>query len=240
MMEDSSLLRGMQYTANGLENKARAMEIIANNLANVSSAGFKRSAVFSESLQNSGTSPKVESTPVELIDFAQGRLQETGNRLDLAIDGPGFFSVQTEQGLRYTRQGHFVLNPEGLLVTAKGDLVMGQSGPIAIQLDSSISEDGSIHSNGEMVDKLAITQINDSSQLRRAGDGCFLTIDENAISESDGTARVKTGFLEESNVDALEEMANMIDVYRQFEANQKALRAQDETLEKAVNQVGRV
>ena len=234
------MLRGMQYTANGLENKARAMEIIANNLANVSSAGFKRSAVFSESLQNSGASPQTESTPIELIDFAQGRLQETGNKLDLAIEGPGFFTVQTEQGLRYTRQGHFVPNPEGLLATANGDLVLGQSGPISVALDSSIAEDGSIHSNDGVVDKLAIVQVTDSGQLRRAGNGYFQAVDDRALTDSDASVRIRTGFLEESNVDALEEMANMIDVYRQFEANQKALRAQDETLEKAVNQVGRV
>jgi len=229
----------MQYTANGLENKARVMEIIANNLANVSSAGFKRSAVFSESLQNSEVSPQTESTPIELIDFAQGRLQETGNKLDLAIEGPGFFTVQTEQGLRYTRQGHFVLNPEGLLATANGDLVLGQSGPISVALDSSIAEDGSIHSNDGVVDKLAIVQVTDSGQLRRAGNGYFQAVDDRALTDSDASVRIRTGFLEESNVDALEEMANMIDVYRQFEANQKALRAQDETLEKAVNQVGR-
>jgi len=83
-------------------------------------------------------------------------------------------------------------------------------------------------------------QVTDSGQLRRAGNGYFQAVDDRALTDSDASVRIRTGFLEESNVDALEEMANMIDVYRQFEANQKALRAQDETLEKAVNQVGRV
>ncbi len=234
------MLRGMAYTANGLENKARSLEIIANNLANVNSVGFKRSAVFSESMQNPEANPKIESSPTELVDFAQGRLQATGNRLDFAIDGPGLFTVQTEQGLYYTRQGHFVLNPEGLLATVNGDLVLGQSGPIRIGIDATISEDGSIVSNGSTLDKLAIVQVADSSRLRRAGNGYFEVIDENAVMESEEGPRIMSGYLEESNVDALEEMANMIDVYRQFEANQKALRAQDETLEKAVNQVGRV
>jgi flagellar basal-body rod protein FlgF len=229
----------MQYTANGLESKARAIEVIANNLANASSAGFKRSVVFSESMQNS-SSPKDVSRPEEQIDFSQGRLRETGNKLDLAIDGSGFFTVQTEQGLCYTRQGSFVLNTEGFLATGDGDLVLGLAGPIRIAQDSSIADDGAISSGGEVIDHLAITHVTDSSKLVRAGEGKFLVSDESAISEAENGVQVKSGFLEDSNVDPLQEMASMIEVYRQFEANQKAMRAQDETLDKAVNQVGRV
>ena len=233
------MLQGIQYSQNGLENKKYAIDVIANNLANASSAGFKKSIVFSESLKNADSNPKANSQPLEVVDTSQGALRATGNTLDLAIEGEGFFVIDTEQGTRLTRQGHFQLDTEGFLVTANGDYVMSDGGPVSAQQEIQFTAQGGIIADGEPAGSLMIYQVTDSSKLQRSGDGYF-SADERYLAELDNTPNVRSGFLESSNVNPLEEMVNLIEIYRQFEANQRALRTQDETLDKAVNDVGRV
>ena len=233
------MLSGIQYSQNGLELAAKAIDIVANNLANVSTNGFKRSVVFAESIKNAVENPESEGIPIAVLDLSQGRIQHTGNELDLAIDGPGFFAVQTKDGLRLTRQGNFTRNDEGFLVNANGDQVLGEGGPILINENTQITEEGNIVSNESIIDRLSIHDFFDRSQIRLAGNGYFMAVDESTVVPLQ-ESHIKSGYLENSNVDPLAEMVNMIEIYRQFEANQKAIRAQDETLQKAVNEVGRV
>ncbi len=234
------MIQGFQFSKDGLENKSRAVEVIANNLANASSVGFKRSNLFSLSLQNAQTNPNAEPAPRETIDFAQGPIQSTGNPMDLAIEGEGFFSVDTNEGIRYTRQGNFKLDSEGFLTTADGDYMLGDSGRIRVEGEIRFSDQGQVFLNGEETDHLDVIHINDKSKLFRAGKGLFGVSDERSVEGMPEATRIRTGSLEASNVNAIEEMVKLIETYRQFEADQRALRAQDESLNKAVNDVGRV
>ncbi|NOY60350.1 MAG: flagellar hook-basal body protein [Calditrichaeota bacterium] len=234
------MIQGFQFSKDGLENKSRAIEVIANNLANVSSVGFKRSDMFSQSLRDAQTNSRAEPIPKESIDFAQGSIQLTGNPMDLAIEGDGFFSIDTKEGIRYTRQGNFKLDSEAFLTTPDGDYVLGNGGRIRVEGEIRFSDDGKVFLNGEESNQLDIVSISDKSKLYRAGSGLFGVSDERVVLEMPEAIKIRAGSLEASNVNAIEEMVKLIETYRQFEADQRALKAQDESLSKAVNDVGRV
>ncbi|HPG37939.1 MAG TPA: flagellar hook-basal body protein [bacterium] len=233
------MIRSLIFSSNGLETNSRALDVISNNLANASSAGFKKSIVFSQTLKNAKEKPDQDAMPNELVDFTQGKLIESGNPMSVALVGEGFFTIQKDGELYYTRQGNFSRNEEGYYVTGNGDYVMGQGGPVLLDKEFTIQDDGAIVMDGNIIDYLEVVKFNNPMQLRRVGNGYFKAA-ENAITERiSDQVQVKAGYLEDSNVNTLEEMVNMIEVYRQFEANQKVVRTQDETLEKAVNDVGR-
>lgn len=233
------MLKSILYSQSGLESNARSLDVISNNLANANSVGFKRSIVFNQTLKNANEQSSRETLPNELVDFTQGKLRETGNPLSVALVGEGFFTVQSDQGTFFTRQGNFTLNNEGYLTTETGDFIVGEAGPIRIDQDFTIQEDGAIMSKGSIVDYFEIVKFKNPQQLRRVGNGYFKSADNAILEKVTDQVQVKSGYLEDSNVNTLEEMVNMIEVYRQFEANQKALRTQDESLDKAVNDVGR-
>ena len=233
------MLKSILYSQSGLENNARSLEVISNNLANANSVGFKRSIVFNQALKNVNEHPGQETIPNELVDFTQGKLRETGNPLSVALVGEGFFTIQSDQGTYFTRQGNFTRNNDGYITTEAGDFVLGEGGPIHIDQDFTIQEDGAIVIKDSIVDYFEIVKFKNPQQLRRIGNGYFKAAGNAIIEKVTDQVQVKAGYLEDSNVNTLEEMVNMIEVYRQFEANQKALRSQDETLEKAVNDVGR-
>ena len=234
------MLKSMIYSHNGLETNARSLDVIANNLANANSVGFKRSMVFSQTLAQANRFPEEEAAAVDQVDFSQGTLRETGNPTSLALVGEGFFTVQGENETYLTRQGNFTLNPDGYLATENGDLVMGEGGPILLDEAFTIQDDGSIMIDDSIVDYLAIMQVDDPNTLIRVGNGNFKASENSFVRPVRDDVVVKSGYVETSNVNTLEEMVNMIEVYRQFEANQKALLSQDQSLDKAVNDVGRV
>ncbi len=233
------MIRSLIFSSNGLLTNSRALDVISNNLANASSVGFKKSVVFSQTLKNAKEKPQQDALPNELVDFTQGKLRESGNPMSVALVGEGFFAIQKENDIYYTRQGNFTRNEEGYYVTGSGDLVLGQGGPILLDKEFTIQDDGAIVMEGSIVDYLQVVKFNNPLQLRRIGDGYFQAADNAIVEQITDQVQVKAGYLEDSNVNTLEEMVNMIEVYRQFEANQKALRTQDETLDKAVNDVGR-
>lgn len=183
-----------------------------------------------------------------VIDFSQGDLIETGGKFDLALSGPGFFQVQGEDGRTYyTRDGSFTLNNEGNLSTLDGREVLGQGGLINIATgEFEVLRDGTILVDGENAGRLNIVDIENREFLRKIGDNVFDVVrDENGdpmgdLGEMEFTGQLLQGYLEESNVNAIGEMVEMISLLRDFEAGQKAIRVQDEMLEKASNEIGRV
>ena len=179
-------------------------------------------------------------------DYSQGTITSTGNKTDLAISDSNnsFFTIDfpTDTGdeTRYTRDGSFSLNADGELVTAEGYKVMGENGPIILanSKDFIVNNYGEILQNGEIVDRLQITTFKDTDALRKIGDN--LVAVEGDPEKAEFSGKIQQGFLESSNVNSVREMVNIINVTRAYEANQKVFQAQDETLEKAVNQVGSV
>ena len=215
------------------------MQVTANNLANLNSIGFKRTVEFDLSYETDPTQHNKEPLFTESIDFSQGAMTETGNPLDVAIDGSGFFAVQSNTGIAYTRQGNFQINEDGFLITSSGNLVLGQRGPIDFNNNARITEEGGIAVNGKVLDQIQLYEISDRRQIDRIGDGFFRPKVDGIVQEM-SEARLKPGYVEGSNVDAIGEMVRMIQIYREFEANQRALKTQDDTVDKAINDVGRV
>lgn len=235
------MIRGLVSAARGMVQETFKQDVIANNLANVATNGYKRrtiafssfaSALAQESTrENAGISPKLEAAVGDPRvrthqDESQGSLQVTGDATHLAIDGPGLFVVQSSSGQELTRNGNFTLNRQGEIVTPSGAHLMGKAGPIKVdtanwQIDSS----GRVMSGGTMVDRLMIVQ--------RDTAGGTANIPE-------GEIRVIQGALETSNVSTIREMINMIANLRAYEANQKSIQAIDHTLDKVINEAGRI
>lgn len=180
-------------------------------------------------------------------DYSPGNLIETGGTYDLALIGEGFFKIQGEEGdTYYTRDGSFLLNEEGYLTTLRGEMVLGTGGPIAIDGEEvEINSDGVVRVDGNVVGSLDIVDIENKEFLRKIGDNLFqMEVNENGeeipAEEVPFEGDVLQGALEGSNVNAISEMVEMITLLREFEAGQRAIRVQDEMLEKASNEIGRV
>jgi flagellar basal-body rod protein FlgG len=175
--------------------------------------------------------------PGVAIDLSDGPIRQTGNPADLALQGPGFFAVENGDGEAYTRNGTFSLDQDGYLVTTNGRRVMGEGGPIQIsEGEWSVTDKGEVMQNGGTIGRLKLVNI-PSAALQRMGESLFKTADEPEILEWTDTT-VKQGCLEQSNAVAVGEMVNLIATLRIFEANQRLIQAQDETLNQAISKVG--
>jgi flagellar basal-body rod protein FlgG len=218
-----------------------AQEAVANNLANANTAGYKRDIPsFGTTLSGlTGAAPTASVQANTGFDNTQGAMQETGNPFQVALSGDGFFAVQTQNGVGYTRDGSFAASPDGYLVTANGDRVLGNSGPIRITGTSfQVDGQGQITQDGVQTDKLQIVSFGGTQGMAKIGDNLWSA--GTAVPQRVSTAEVHQGYLEGSNVNTVREMVSMITGLRGYEANQKAIQSQDETLDKLVNDVGRV
>jgi flagellar basal-body rod protein FlgF len=191
--------------------------------------------------------------------FTQGDLRETGRKTDLAIvdgnlpvneennvKGSLFFTVETPNGIRYTRNGNFTLNPEGFLTTNEGYYVLDENGN-RIQLTSEefeVRQDGTIMENNTFVAAINVVFAENPYELIKQGNGLFSVENNGTLpavrNNPDVSFSLKQGFLERSNVDVAQTMTEMLTAYRAFEANQKVLQAYDKSLDKAVNEIGRI
>ncbi|GFN36207.1 flagellar hook-basal body protein [Tepidimicrobium xylanilyticum] len=177
-----------------------------------------------------------------VTDFTQGNMIETGSTLDLALNGSGFFKITDAEGnTYYTRDGSFVLNEEGILSTLSGEVVQGLNGDIVIQgNDITVGKRGEVIVDGNVVGMLDIVDLENREFLRKIGDNLYAMAEGVEPEEIPFEGEVFQGYLESSNVNAIEEMVEMISLLREYEAGQKAIRVQDEMLEKASNEIGRV
>jgi flagellar basal-body rod protein FlgF len=249
-----------------LTNEHR-MDFIANNLANVNTRGYKRETLsfkdtmttfafdeIREPLMNLQSKPlfpePMNASRVRIAtshtDFSQGAMQYTGNPLDVAINGDNaFFRVNTPTGQYLTRNGAFVLDSGGVLMTPQGYTVQGQGGSIVIPPGArhvQIAGDGQVLADGQAIDQLALISVDNPQNLEKMGGNLFRTRDGVRVAEGnayDAGARVEQGFTEGANVEVVSEMVNMIEVQRQFEAYTKVMQTSD-TLDRAANEkVGR-
>ena len=214
----------------------REYEIITHNLANVSTAGFKRRCnAFSRVLEEQNVQDEDFSPgTIDLnsaFDFSQGNIVETGRKLDFALYGKGFFVIETPEGPLYTRNGIFNLNQNGQLVDFSGRTVAGESGQISIPgnygiSQISVSDDGTISADGNSIGKFRIVDFGDNeSKLIPTGANCYKMPDEEVVPVTAENIVVKQGYQEGSNVQIVEELVDLIMVSRLYEANVEFLTA---------------
>jgi len=211
--------------------------IIAHNLANVSTVGFKRRCnAFSKSLEAQAPESYSPGT-IDLnsvFDFSQGNIVETGRRLDFALHGKGFFVIETPEGPRYTRNGIFSINQNNQIVDSLGRIVAGQAGPITIPGNIGISQlnlanDGTISAGETAIGKFSLVDFNDNeNKLIPTGDSCYLMPDPNIQPTEAQNIIVKQGYQEASNVQIIDELVDMILVSRLYEANMDSLTAEQQ------------
>jgi len=246
------MIRGLYTAATGMVSECTRTNVIANNLANVNTTGFKRhetvNSEFERSLLkriNDGSQlPQVGElghgtyTDEIFIDRSEGSFAQTGNAFDLAIAGEGYFAIQTPAGVRYTRNGAFTRNGDEQLVTHEGRPVLNVNGrPITIPDDGQvvIGADGRIFVDDEEVDTLQFVQFADQRNLLPEGDNLYQVVNNEQPAAATGT--IEQGMLERSNVNVVAEMVNLINAYRAYEANSKVITTHDSLLEKAVNNI---
>ena len=236
----------------------KMLSMIANNVANINNSGFKADRpVFKvdmpvslpENQGQAGNSQVSEEGVGEVFDdkffteidrtytdFSPGVIKQTGNTLDMAIEGDGFFLVNTPDGIRYTRSGNFTLNDSNTLTTTDGYMVMGDNGPVTLEQGKIvIDSDGGVSVNGNEVNRLRVVNPDKTANLRKDHGNMFIGSGE---SRAEGY-KILQGAIELSNVNPVKEMASMIEVLRGYESYQKAMTTMDETSAKA-NEVGRV
>jgi flagellar basal-body rod protein FlgF len=260
------MLRGIYTSASGMLVGQKRLDVVANNLANANTNGFKRDTTISQSFPelllqrindrspDTGAAPQPVG-PLGLGTFVShtatrmvtGSMQRTDSPLDVAIAGDGFFAVNTAQGIRYTRQGHFMQNGNGTLVTPEGYEVLVDGRPVsATQGELAINSKGEVRAGDQVLGRLTIATSQGLGPLRKEGNGLWTTAgptDSSTLimpAEASGQYELQAGYLEASNVEAVSEMVDMMVIMRSFEANQRAIQVQDETLGKAVNEVGRI
>lgn len=228
--------------ANALLRQEKKFALIANNLSNAQTVGFKKETPLFKEVIVQTMAGKIEREVGEeyQINFGQGELQITNNDLDLAIEGEGFFKIKTPQGTRYTRNGQFRLDKDQRLVQADGFPVLGKRGEIFIKGGKvNVETNGSIKVDNQEVDQLAIVTFPDLKLLQKEGHNLFtLSIPQE---EKEGKeVFIRQGYVEAANVNVVEEMIALIDVHRNFEAYTRLLQANDELDAKAVNDLGKV
>lgn len=248
------MIPGLYTSANGMVALEENQAAIANNIANVSTSGFRRQQpvqmgfyeVFSSALR-SPAAFQLERAPgggvrvVETFtDLASGTMEETGDPLHLAIEGAGYFAVETPRGERYTRDGNFTLDREGDLSTSEGYKVLSVEGqPMDVRgRRVVIDSDGQISVDGVRAGQIRVVAFEDPQRLQREGENLFKAEDgvPGAVASAAG-AVVHQGRLESSNVNLPLELTNMLLGLRAYEANQRAIHAADDTMSQLIDRV---
>lgn len=280
--------RGLYTAATGMITEAKRTDVIANNIANAATTGYKKDVAVHREFENmlirrvndhesskagalgtdigdvtkfKGFGANSNDRPIVgrlglgdyigeiAVDNSQGALESTGNAFDLAIAGTGFFAVQTPDGIRYTRNGAFFRNQNGVLQDIHGYNLLDTTGnavtiPANVSATSiSVAGDGTISANGQNIARIQVVQFNDRRAIQKQGDNFFYAVTDNngnLAQPQPATGEVMQGMLEKSNTAIVTEMVELIHNHRLYEAGSKAVTTQDTMLEAAVNQLGRI
>ncbi|MEJ5259296.1 MAG: flagellar hook basal-body protein [Anaerohalosphaeraceae bacterium] len=244
------MIDGAERIASGLNSLARQLEVTAHNAANAQTAGFKRRVLtfeqeYQKTLEALSGERSLRSNPIQTrqeIDFSQGRLIQTGNPLDVALEGRGFLTVQTPDGPMYTRNGCLQINALGQLTDSQGRIVAGENGPIHVPADAfgadiQISLDGVVRVGGVEAGRLRLADFGDKEgQLIPSGFGVFAAPAGLEPAPAAGV-KVRQGYQEGSNVQLVQEMVNMLTLSRLYEANMNVLRRQRENSQAVLSAV---
>lgn len=251
------MIRGWYTGASGMNAQQNRLDAISNNLANVDTAGYKRDITVSKSFPEllirrtnldgvyHTTEGSADAAPVigklglgvetneNYIDFAQGSFKATNTKTDSALSGKGFYVIETPAGERYTRNGNFLIGKEGILETKDGYPVLGENGYIFLEDDKiSINEDGIIakSDDGTEIDRFKVVRFDNERYLKKMGESLYSTNDIAGpahIAEGNERPKFLQGYSETSNVNVVNEMVQMIEVNRAYEANQKTITSED-------------
>jgi flagellar basal-body rod protein FlgF len=236
---------GYYAACTALMSRSQALDAIANNLANTSTAGYRsqhnvfQSVMAQVSDRNTSPLSRALNNYGVLrgtrVDQSQGTLEKTGNDLDLAIEGPGFFVVKTTGGKVFTRDGNFRVSKSNQLVTAAGDPVMGESGPISVLgFPLSISPDGTISANGALAGKLAVVEFPPGTAIENIGQTYYSAPATLAVPAKNSS--VRQGMIEGSNVNPINSVMELITIQREAESMQRILTLLNSDLNKTAAQ----
>lgn len=257
------MVRALYTAYTGMINEQYRMDIITNNMANVDTCGYKQEGVTNQSFDSmlavkihdesehytdravGGVSLGVKIGEV-YTDFSQGSIRETGNTYDLAISGDGFFSIRvtdknSNDSIKYTRAGEFQITADGYVVDADGNHLQGSNGDVQISTDTInvlINQAGEIYEDGALTGQVVLTDFEDYNYLSKFGNTMYTAVDGAVEKEAAGS--IEQGWTEQSTVDIVSEMVNLINITRAYETNQKVITSVDKMLDQAVNSVGRV
>lgn len=257
------MVKGLYTAYSGMINEQHRMDTLTNNLANVSTTGYKKEGATSQSFADALAVKLKDSSEWYLArrmgymqpgvkigenytDWSEGALRETNNTFDMALSDKGFFEIEftDKEGntsVKYTRDGSFTLNKDGYLVTKDGDYVLNTAGNhihLNPTLDASVDRLGNITQNGVNIGKVQVTDFTDYNYIEKYGENLYQTVD--GATEQASGAQVYSGYLEQSNVETVSEMVQMIAVQRAYETNQKVIQTMDDTLDIAVNSLGKL
>lgn len=261
------MLKGLYTAYTGMVNQQKRLDTMTNNLANVNTVGYKKegatSQAFSDVLayrikdvttpgytEKLGTMNLGVKIGENYTDWSQGSFRQTENTYDLALSGNGFFNIEfTDKSgntsTMYTRDGGFTVNKDGYLVNDNGDYVLGVTNGGAqerIRLnptaETTIDEFGNIYQDDTAVARIMITDFADYNYLAKYGENYYQAIEGAELTDAD--TQVHSGYLEQSNVETVQEMVNMISIQRNYEANQKVITTYDKSLDITVNQIGKL
>ncbi len=250
------MIRGWYTGASGMNAQQNRLDAISNNLANVDTAGYKKDisvskafpellirrtnadGVYHTSVGSADAAPVIGKlglgveTNEQYIDFSQGSFKNTNTNTDVAFSGKGFYAVETPAGERYTRNGNFYIGKEGILETKEGYPVLGENGYIKLENDRfKVNEDGVIFSEeGQEIDRFKAVRFDNERYLKKTGSSLYMTNDIAGPAHiAEGSERPKfiQGYSETSNVNVVNEMVQMIEVNRAYEANQKTITSED-------------
>ncbi|MDY6852350.1 MAG: flagellar basal-body rod protein FlgF [Thermodesulfobacteriota bacterium] len=248
----------------GAMTQEHRLDIIANNLANVNTSGYKtnrlsfkdtfiryahdniREPLFHLKSEPLFPEPDYIVKPriaVSQVDFSQGSFKRSDNPLDLGIAGEGFFKVRTQTGDYYSRNGNFHVTAQGLVANGNGDLLLGEGGPVAVPPNGEvvINSGGEIYVNNEQVGQINLVTVSDLNALEKLGNNLFRLREGSGAGEQPAEeAELKQGYLEAPNVEVVNEMVNMIEAQRAFGAYSKVIQMTQEADTKVISQVGTV
>ena len=250
------MLYGLYLSATGVITSSHKQDVVANNLANSESVGFKRDiATFQERLTEAAARRRPDrSNPLleklgggifaspSTVDGRQGEIEHTGNALDVAIEGQGFFAVRDHGESRLTRNGQFSVDREGRLILANGEgqAVLDPAGkPIELSpgLPTTIAQDGTITQAGQAVGRVGVFDVANPDDLIKRGGTLLAHPGQTLIA---GPGSLRSEFVERANIDPATELAALMETQRQLEANANMIRYQDQTLGRLVNEVGKI
>lgn len=236
--------------ASGIRSRMQSLDLLANNLANSATAGFKQDQEFYGLFTSADATPSedgsIATLPViqrQWTDFSSGNLQPTGNPMDVAISGSGFFVVNGPSGPLYTRNGNLQVLPSGQLATANGYLLSTSTGgtiQVAANQPIEISKDGTVQQGGQTIGQIQVVNFKSTGSLTKLGSECFQNSDPKNPPAAAANVEVQQGKLEGSNVPVAESAMRLVAMMRQFEMLQKAVGVSSEMDTKSIQEVARV